>query len=83
MWENGWDDFSVDESGGNRSGTFPHCPEVGRPYYRARTNLDAPAIIEPDPEDGAKKGDRPNGIRLRTWCHSFKDSRIDEALGLR
>jgi hypothetical protein len=25
----------------------------------------------------------PNGIRLRTWCHSFKDSRIDEPLGLR
>ena len=28
-------------------------------------------------------GDEPNGIRLRTWCHSFKDSRIDEPSGLR
>jgi len=44
----------------------PTRPEVGRPYYLARTNLDVLAILEDDP--GANpKGPEPGSNTLRWW----------------
>lgn len=42
----------------------PVRPEVGRPYYRAVSTLDALAIVEADPEDGASE---PGSTALRQW----------------
>jgi hypothetical protein len=42
----------------------PVQPEVGRPYYRAVSTLDALAIIEEDPEGGPSE---PGSNTLRKW----------------
>jgi hypothetical protein len=43
----------------------PVQPEVGRPYYRAVSTLDAPAIIEEEPEGGPSE---PGSNTLRKWA---------------
>ena len=42
----------------------PVEPEVGRPYYRAVSALDALAILEEDPEGGPSE---PGSNSLRKW----------------
>lgn len=41
----------------------PVQPEVGRPYYRARTSLDVLALLEPDPAETPE----PGSSVLRKW----------------
>ena len=64
----------------------PVKPEVGRAYYRAKSNLDALAVIEPDPEDKSpsesgsdvlqkwRRGEsnpRPKAVHLGLYVRSF------------
>lgn len=41
----------------------PVQPDVGKPYYRARTSLDVLALLEPDPEEAPE----PGSSVLRRW----------------
>ena len=42
----------------------PVTPEVGRPYYRAKTNLDVLALVENEPDSG---GPESGSTALRWW----------------
>jgi hypothetical protein len=45
----------------------PVTPEGGRPYYRAKTNLDVLALIENEPDSG---GPESGSTALRWWTRS-------------
>ena len=42
----------------------PVTPDIGRPYYRALTNLDALAIVENDPDSPDSE---PGSTSLQWW----------------
>ena len=47
----------------------PVCPEVGRPYYVARTRIDAFALIDPPGSRGGSDGSYGGSGSLRWWRH--------------
>ena len=53
----------------------PVVPEVGRPYYRAASTLDALAILEGDPDDEPPAPAGSNA--LRKWRRGELNPRPD------